>query len=112
MTVVEEDMLVIRIAPTTPGTVFTSKILLGISVVPIWVLFRERVKHMLDVNASVEMLVVDAITTAHAGDVSVEEDSRFHRLKLIGLTPAVEDVDTDYAVHRTELNLEEERIDS
>ena len=40
MAVSEEDVLAIQISPTTPGTVLTSEILLGISAVPIGMLFR------------------------------------------------------------------------
>ena len=96
----EEDVVVIWISPTTPGTV-----LLGMT-------FRGMAENMSAVNTAVEGLVADALTKAHAWDVAMAEDVKFQKLILIGLTPAVEDVDTDYAVHRTELNLEEERIDS
>ena len=67
---------------------------------------------MLAVNTSTEGLAEDAATMVHVGDVAIAKDIRFQKLILIGLTLAVEDVDTDYAVHRTELNLEEELIDS
>ena len=50
---VEEDMVTIRISPITPGPLLTSKIFLGISSVPVGILFRETVKHMLAANADV-----------------------------------------------------------
>ena len=65
---------------------------------------------MLTINASVQMLVADAVTTVHAGDVAVAEDARYYKLKLIGLTLGVEDVATEDAVHRMTFVLEEERI--
>ena len=40
VSVVEEILMVIRITPTTPGMVLISEIFLGISAVPIGVLFR------------------------------------------------------------------------
>ena len=56
---VKEDVVAIRIAPTTPGTVSKSKIFIGISEVPIRVLFRDTDKNMLSRNASLLSMVVD-----------------------------------------------------
>ena len=53
-------------------------------------LFRETVKHTIVVNTSIRRLVVNAETTVHAGDVAVEEDNRYQKLKLIGQTLALE----------------------
>ena len=50
---VEEEVLVIWIAPTTPGTVLTPKRFLRISVASIGMLFRETVKNILAVNIAV-----------------------------------------------------------
>ena len=94
-----EDVVVIRISPTTTGMVFTSKRFLGISAVPIEVLFMKTVRHMLFVNTSVQRLVADVVRTVHAGDSSVAEDNIFQKLILIGLTPAVEDVVAEDAEH-------------
>ena len=69
--VVQEDMAIIRIVPTTPGTVLTSDIFLSISEVPIGMIFRETAKHMLAVNSVVQSLAVDVVTMLHAGDVIV-----------------------------------------
>ena len=44
---VEEEVVVLRIAPTTLVTVFIFKIFLGISAVPIGVPFRGTFEHML-----------------------------------------------------------------
>ena len=71
---VEVAMVEIRIAPTTPGMVFTSERFLGISAVPIGIPFRGTIRHMLAVNTAVGCLVIDAVTAVHAGDVAVEED--------------------------------------
>ena len=71
---VKEDVVAIRIAPTTPRTVFTYKIFLGISEVSIGMIFGETVNHMLAVNSDVQRLVADAVTTAHAGGVVVAKD--------------------------------------
>ena len=109
---VEEDVVSILIDPTTPGKLLTSNIFLGISEVPIGMLFRETVDHMLVVNTAVEIMVVDTVTTAHVGCVAMEEDGRFQKLILIGLTPAVEDVVVKDAVHIMALNLERGVIDS
>ena len=57
MRMVEKDMVAIQIPPTTPGTVLIYNIFLGISAVPIGILFRETVKHMLAVNAAMQSLV-------------------------------------------------------
>ena len=58
--------MAIRIAPTTPGTVFISNRFIVILVVPIGMVFRETVDHMLAVNAAVQSLS-DAAMTLHAG---------------------------------------------
>ena len=50
---VEEDVVVIQISPTTPGMVLISDRFLGISAVPIGVLFRETVEHILAFKATV-----------------------------------------------------------
>ena len=73
--VVQEDVAMIRIVPTTPGTVLTSDIFLSISAVPIGMLFRKTGGHMLAVNVSMQSLVSDAVTTVHAGNVAVAEDN-------------------------------------
>ena len=80
---VKEDVVAIRIAPTTPGTVSKSKIFIGISEVPIGVLFRETDKNMLSMNASLLSMVVDAETAVHVGCVSMVEDDRSQKLILI-----------------------------
>ena len=64
------------------------------------------------INEAAKRLVIDLVTTVHKGEVSVAEDSRSHKLIIIGKTPAVEDVVAEDLVHRMALNLEEERIDS
>ena len=51
--VVDADMLVIWIAPTTPRMVLTSKIFLGISAEPIGMPFREAVERMLFIKSDV-----------------------------------------------------------
>ena len=99
--------MAIRIAPTTPGTVFISNRFIVILVVPIGMVFRETVDHMLAFNASVERLVAETVKIEHAGDVVVVEDGIFQKLELIILTTVVED-----AVHRMALALEEELINS
>ena len=71
---VEEDGVVIWIAPTTPGMVLRSEIFLDISAVPIGMPFGETVKYMLDVNTSMESLELDVVTMAHARDVDVAEE--------------------------------------
>ena len=96
---VEEEVVVLRIAPTTLVTVLIFKIFLGISAVPIEVLFMKTFRHMLSVNTSVQRLVADVVRTVHAGDSSVAEDNIFQKLILIGLTPAVEDVVAEDAEH-------------
>ena len=60
---------------------------------------------MLAVNAAMVGLVADAVTTTHAGDVAVEEDSIFQKLILICLTPDVGCVAVGDAVHRMEIDL-------
>ena len=49
-----EDMLVIRIYPTTPVIVLTYYRLRGISVVQLKEIFMDTVKHMLTVNVAVK----------------------------------------------------------
>ena len=105
-------MVTILIAPTTPGRMLISEIFLVISEVPIWIIFRETVKHMLDAHAAMKMLVTDVVIMLHAGGVSVVEDKRYHKLILIGLTPDAKDMAAEDAVHIMALHLEEERIDS
>ena len=102
---VEEDVVVIQISPTTPGMVLISDRFLGISAVPIGVLFRDTVKHLLVINIAVQRLVADAVTTVHAGWVGVAEDNRSQKLKLIGQTPALEDVVLEYVLHIMALTL-------
>ena len=108
----EEEVVAIRIAPSKPGTVLTSEIFIRILAVPIGMLSREMVEHMLAVNTSMERTEADAVTAVHEGDVDVAEDGTYHKLKLISLTPDVEDVTTKETVNRLALALEEERIDS
>ena len=67
---------------------------------------------MIAVNASVKILVVDAVIMVHAGGLAVAEDDRSQKLILIGLTPAVEDVAAECLVNRMALTLEEERIEN
>ena len=55
-------------------------------------------------------MVGGVVTTAHAGDVAVEEEVIFQKLILIGLTSSVEYVEAWDAVHRMALALEEEHI--
>ena len=57
--------MAIRIAPKTPGTVFIFDIFIKISAVPIGMLFRDTVDHMLDANAAVQSMVEDVVTTVH-----------------------------------------------
>ena len=73
VTVVEEDGVAIRIAPTKPGMIFISWIFIGISEVPTGMLFRETVENMLAVNTSVLRLVLDPETAVHAGDMAMAE---------------------------------------
>jgi hypothetical protein len=61
---VVEAEAAIRIVPTTPGMVS----IFGISAEPIGTSFTATVEHMSTVNAVVEGLVADAVTTAHVGD--------------------------------------------
>ena len=68
---VVEDVVAIRIAPTTSGMVLVPKRFIRISELLIGMPFRGAVKHMLDFNASVEELVADAVTTVHVGAVDV-----------------------------------------
>ena len=56
---------------------------------PIGVLFRETINHVLAVNVGTKILVGGVVTTVHAGDVTVVEDDRIQKLVLIGPTPAV-----------------------
>ena len=51
-------------------------------------------------------MVGGVVTTAHAGDVAVEEEVIFQKLILIGLTLSVEYVDAWDTVHRMALALE------
>ena len=94
----EEDVVAIGISPTTPGR---------ISEVPIGMILRETIKYMLAVNAAIESLYADAVTTKNVGDVTVADDRIFQKLKLIGYIMAVEDVVLEDAVHITPINLEE-----
>ena len=71
MDVVEEDVVVIQIDPTTPGMVLTSKIFLGILEVLNGILFRDTDEHMLAINAAVIRLVKEKVTEVHMGDVSI-----------------------------------------
>ena len=50
---VKENVVAIRITPTTLVTLFTSGRFLRISAVPIGILFRETVEHILAVKATV-----------------------------------------------------------
>ena len=76
-------VVVIQITPKIPGTVLISKIFLGILAVPIGMLFRETIRHMITVNAAVQRLVADVVTAVYEGDVVMEDDGRFQKLKLI-----------------------------
>ena len=105
-------MVAIRISPTTPGIVLISETFLRISSVPIRMLFRDAAKHMLVVNAAVKMLLENVVTAAHTGDVSVVEGVIYHKMILIGMTPAVADVVADDTVIIMMIALEEERIES
>ena len=109
---VEEDVVVIRISPTTTGMVFTSKRFIGISAVPIGMSFRAIVNHMLDANAAVKGLVEDAVMTAHTGDVAVANYNIFQILILFGLTQYLEDVSAEESVHIMALDLEKDFIHS
>ena len=71
MDVVEEDVVVIQIDPTTPGMVLTSKIFLGVLEVLNGILFRDTDEHMLAINAAVIRLVEEKVTEVHMGDVSI-----------------------------------------
>ena len=104
-------MVAIRIAPKTPVTVLIYKICLMISSVLTGMLFRETVGQKLAVNSAVERMVVDTVITAHAGDLDVAEDRIFQKLILIGLTPVVEYLFSEDAVHRMALALNENRIE-
>ena len=73
----EEYGVTIRVTPTTPGMVLTYEILISISAVQIGMNFRGEVEHVLAINTAVESLVVDAVRTAHMGEVAVAEGSRF-----------------------------------
>ena len=67
VTAVEEDVVEIMIAPTTPGTVLVFDIFLVISAVPIGILFRESVENILAINAVVKRLSPDVVTIVHTG---------------------------------------------
>ena len=112
VSVVEDYVVVIRISPTTHGEVLIYERFIGISAVPIRLLFREMVKEMLVTNTVVQRLVADVETMVHVGHVAVAEEDRSKKLKLIGQNPAVEDVVTEDVVHRIDIALEEDRIDS
>ena len=58
--------MAIQISLTTSGTVFTSKRFLRILAVPVGMLFKEMVDHMLAVNAAVKIMLYTA-TTVHDG---------------------------------------------
>lgn len=64
---VEEGFVAIHISPTTPVMVLISKKFLGISAVPISMIFKEMEKRILAVKASVQSLVTDTVTMVHAG---------------------------------------------
>ena len=110
--VIEEDIVAIHIAPTTPGVVLIFDRFLGISAALIGMLFRETSKHMLAVNAAVKNLVADVVIKVHAGGVAVVEYNKFQKLILIGLTLEAEDVVAEDADHRMARASEEERIES
>ena len=112
VTAVEEDTVATHITPTTPRTGLTFDIFLRISAVPIGMLVRETVGHMLAVNSAVQILVEDALMKVHVGDMSVAKDNKYQKLTLIGLTPAKEDVAAEDEDHRMALALEEKRIES
>ena len=109
---VEEDMVVILIYPTTSGTALTFKRFIGISAVTIGMLFSKTVKNMLAINAYIQRMLEDTVTTAHEGDVATAEDDRSQKLILIGMTPFMDDVIAEDAVHRMEPDFEEEHIGS
>ena len=109
---VREDVVVTRVASKTLVTVLISRRFIGISEVPIGILFRDTVEHMLAVNAAVKRLVVDAEMTVHLWDVAVEEDDIYQKLKLIGQTSSVEDVVAKDVEKKMVLALGEEHIDS
>ena len=67
MSDVEEDMVAIRITPTTPVTVLIYEIYIRISAVLIGIIFRYTVEHILDFNAFVQRLVEDTVMTEHLG---------------------------------------------
>ena len=102
----------IRISPTTPAMMFISGRFIGISALTIWMLFRDIVKHMLVVNASVQRFVAYMETTVYVGYMSVEDDGRLKKMKLIGQTPAVEDMVLEESEQKMALDLEEDRVDS
>ena len=64
---VEEDMTMIWIDPTNPGTVLIIEIFLGISAVLIEMLFRDTAKHMLAFKAAAKRMVTAKITTINVG---------------------------------------------
>ena len=70
---VEENIVDIRIPSTTPGKVLITEIFIRISTVPIGMLFREMVNHMLAVKAFVKSLAEDAVTAVHVGELAVAE---------------------------------------
>ena len=61
---------------------------------------------MLAINTAVEWVLVETITTAHAGYVSVAEDDIFQKLTMIGLTLSMEYVALEDVVHIMALDLE------
>ena len=98
-------MVAIWIAPTTPGTILASEIFIRIPAVAIKILFKETVQHMSSVNVSFKRLAVEAVMISHSGDVAMLEEIIFWGLIPIGLTPAVEYVVAEEAVHRMALSL-------
>ena len=98
--------MAIQVAPTTPVRVLISEIFLVISAVPIWIIFRETVTHMLAVNADIKIIVAVVVMVLHAGNVVVEEDVGYQKLILIVLTPAAKDVAAEDVVHIMALALE------
>ena len=112
MSTVEEDVVVIWIAPTSHGTVLIYERFIGISAGPIGTLFRDTVEHMLDVNAAVKRLGEVVVTKVHVGEATVAKDEISQKLILIGMTTVVENAVTEDAVHRMLIALEEDHIDS
>ena len=50
--------------------------------------------------------MADTVTTAHTEGISMAQDGRFRKMKLIGLNTAKEDVVAEDAVHIMALPLE------